>query len=315
MLTAGSILVAVVFVLAVVVVAAAWLIGSRPVVPERVPVGDPPVDLNAERIELPSASGSVLVGWHAAAAGGRGVIVLAHPYRGSRLSMINRARLLYDAGYSIVMVDLQAHGESPGKRITIGHLERHDVRAAVDYARRAHPGEPLGVIGFSMGGAAALLAGLTGIQALILEAVYPTVRAAVCNRARVRLGKLSRLAAELMLLQFRPRLGVSPSQLRPIDCLATIGCPVLIMSGTADAHTTAEDTRAMYAAAQEPRELWMVEGADHEDLHDFAPDEYRPRVLRFFEQHLRRNRVEQNAASETAEVQACESGRHTPDSF
>ena len=66
----------------------------------------------------------------------------------------------------------------------LGYLERHDVEAAVEYARNRHPNEPLALIGFSMGGAATLLSSVTEIQGLVLEAVYPTIRATILNRAR-----------------------------------------------------------------------------------------------------------------------------------
>jgi len=48
--------------------------------------------------------------------------------------------------------------ESPGERITFGHLEALDAEAAVEFARQRAPSERLAVIGISLGGAAALLA-------------------------------------------------------------------------------------------------------------------------------------------------------------
>ena len=40
--------------------------------------------------------------------------------------------------------------------------------------------------------------------------------------------------------------------------------------------------RAMFAAAREPKELWLIDGAQHQDLHAYAGEEYETRVLRFF---------------------------------
>ena len=42
----------------------------------------------------------------------------------------------------------------------------------------------------------------------------------------------------------------------------------------------------MFAAAAEPKQLWLHDGAAHEDLYDFNPEEYETRLLNFFEQHL-----------------------------
>jgi len=248
-----------------------WMTAGSMVAASPQTVGEPPADLPAASITLDSESGSRLAGWHIPSEQKRGVIVLAHPYQGSRLDMLNRARLLHSHGYSIVMTDLQAHGESPGEIVTIGHLERYDVAAAVDFAKENHPAEPIGVLGFSMGGAATLMASPLNVDAVVLESVYSSIESAVRNRVIVKLGALAAVPAKVLLMQLKPRLGISVADLRPIDRLPQVGCPVFIMSGTDDRHTTAEETHAMFEAANEPKEFWMVEGADHEDFVRFQP--------------------------------------------
>jgi alpha/beta superfamily hydrolase len=61
--------------------------------------------------------------------------------------------MLYANGFSILMIDFQVHGESPGEHITIGYLEQYDVKAAVGFARKLHPNESVGMLGISLGGA------------------------------------------------------------------------------------------------------------------------------------------------------------------
>jgi alpha-beta hydrolase superfamily lysophospholipase len=202
--------------------------------------------------------------------------------------MIERARLFHSAGYSIVMIDLQAHGESPGAHITLGHLERHDVRAAVEFAREQHPEEPIGVLGISLGGSSALFASPLDIDALVLESVYPNIDDAVHNRVAAILGPFSSIPAELLLVQLNPRLGISRAQLRPIDHLPNVGCPVFLLSGTDDLHTKTAETEEMYSVARKPKQLWLIEGAAHEDLYPAAPKEYESRVLGFFNQFMRK---------------------------
>lgn len=274
----------------VVGLVASWIVGGWLVAPQPCAIGEPPSDLPATSISLASDSGATVSGWHLRAEGGEGVVVLLHPNRGSRLSMLQRARLLYGAGYSIVMIDLQAHGESPGGHITMGHLEKHDARAAVEFARQEHPNEPIGVVGVSLGGASALLASPLRIDALVLEAVYPTIEEAVHNRVAAKLGPLSSIPAELLLVQLRPRLGISASQLRPIDHLPKVGCPVYLIAGAEDRHTPTAETRAMFAATRQPKALWLIDGAVHEDLHRVSPVEYKTRIVGFLNQHMREHR-------------------------
>jgi uncharacterized protein len=70
-----------------------------------------------------------------------------------------------------------------------------------------------------------------------------------------------------------------------------LGCPVLVMAGTRDEHTTEAQTRALYAAAREPKQLWLVDGAAHVDLARYDPIGYRRRVLAFFHEHLSSGRA------------------------
>lgn len=265
---------------------ATWIVGGSLVAPRSQHIGAPPDDFPALTISLESESGSTLSGWHFRAEKSHGVIVLLHGIGGSRKSMLGRARFLMRHGYSIVMVDLQAHGESSGNKVTLGYRESCDACAAVQFARDNHPGEPVGLIGVSLGGASALFASPLPIDALIIESVYPDIRRAVHNRVAARIGPIARVPAELLLVQLKPRLGISESDLRPIARLHNVGCPVFVISGSEDDHTTAEETREMFDAALDPKELWLVEGAGHVNLHEVSVDEYERRVLAFLAVHF-----------------------------
>lgn len=250
-------------------------------------VGPPPPDLPAEDVTLASESGSQLAGWWVPGTPGQGTVVLLHAIRGSRLQMLDRARLLHDQGYSVLLIDFQAHGESPGEHITAGYLERFDAAAAVAYAHERSPEDRIAVIGCSLGGAATLLAAPLPIDAAVLEAVYPTIEEAIDNRTRMRLGPVAPLATQLLLVQLRPRLGFWPSELRPIEHIAQLDCPVLILGGEDDEHTPPAETRRLFAAAVGPKELDLFSGAPHRDLYRFDREHYEQRVLPFLEENLR----------------------------
>jgi fermentation-respiration switch protein FrsA (DUF1100 family) len=63
---------------------------------------------------------------------------------------------------------------------------------------------------------------------------------------------------------------------------------VLIASGMDDLHTTAAETRRLFAAASEPKQLWLVDHAAHVDLHAFDPPAYETKVSAFLQKQLRR---------------------------
>ena len=257
---------------------------SRPV---PIDIGPPPAELQAESVSFPSESGSVIRGWLSRGRPHRGAVLLLPGIRSNRLSMVGRAKVLHAAGYSTLLIDFQATGESPGDVITFGWRERFDVLAAVQTIQRMLPGERIGVIGASLGGAATLLAApALNVSGVVLEAVYPSFDVAVANRLRMRFGSLGSALSPLLLVQLRPRLGIGPSDLRPVDYIALLRCPVLIIGGAVDQHTTVDDTRRLYAAARDPKELWLIPDAAHVDYHRAGGANYTKRVLAFFEHAL-----------------------------
>ncbi|HST54044.1 MAG TPA: alpha/beta fold hydrolase [Pyrinomonadaceae bacterium] len=257
--------------------------------PARRSVGSLPPDLNGRAVEFHSDSGATLRGWFLPGEKGKGAVVLMHGVRGSRLNTLSRARFLSAAGYTVLLFDFQAHGESGGEHITTGYLESRDARAAVDFVRAQAPGERIGVVGVSMGGAAfALAEPAPDVQAVVFELVYPTIEQAIDDRLRLNLGGWAVVFRPLMTAQLRLRLGISARDLHPIDHVARVAAPKLFIAGADDRHTTLEESRQLFAAATEPKELWVVDGAHHQDLHELKGNEYESRVLGFFEKYLRR---------------------------
>ena len=104
-------------------------------------------------------------------------------------------------------------GKVREKVITFGYREADDVDAAVSFLRSRTSGIRLCALGFSLGGAATVLsASLQEFDALILEAVYPTIEQAVDNRLRMRFGGLGVRLKPLLLWQLQWRLHVNPGQ-------------------------------------------------------------------------------------------------------
>lgn len=251
-------------------------------------IDPPPADFAAQTVRIPTAGGQSVAGWFASGLTQGGAVLLLHGVRADRTQMLVRARSLNRVGYAVLLIDLPAHGESTGDRITFGAREAVGVTAAVDYLRNKLPGERLGIIGVSLGAAATVMAGIKPpLHAIVLESMYPTIEEAVANRLSMRLGSLDAYLAPLLLWQLPLRTGIGPEDLRPIDHMAGLRAPVLVASGADDKHTTWSETERLFQAASSPKELWRVDGAAHVDLHGFNPAQYERRVFSFLAKHLR----------------------------
>ena len=263
-----------------------WLVGTRLVRPANHPV-PLPADFPAQVVEIPGPEHAV-AGWWRDLGGSSPIVLLLHAIRADRSSMLGRARLLLRHGFSVLLIDLQGHGETPGTAITLGARESADVGAALDWLKRTVPGRRTGVIGCSLGGAAVLLGPQpSGFDAVVLEAVYPRVARAIENRIRIRLGPLAPVLAPLLTVQLHPRLHVSPQDLEPIRSIGRLGAPVLVVAGSRDRHTTLAESEELFRAATEPKRLWVVEGASHQDFLANDASGYATQVVGFLREHLR----------------------------
>src|SRR6266480_5718789 len=169
--------------LSVVAIVGAISVGWLLAHPVQTRIGNPPADLNAEPVTFASDSGANIHGWWCPIQNGRGTVLLLPGVRANRLSMVDRARFLHRAGYSVLLIDFQATGETKGDRIAFGWKESRDANAAVNFVRHIDPTARVAIIGSSLGGVAALLATPPlRVNALILESVYPTIEIATRNR-------------------------------------------------------------------------------------------------------------------------------------
>ena len=266
--------------------------------PNPVRIGVAPAALEAESVVFPSESGTLLHAWFAGGRTGGGAVLLLHGVGADRRVMLDRARFLRAAGYSVLLPDFQAHGESVGKHITFGSLESRDAVAALRYLRARAPGEPVGIVGVSMGGAAAVLANEHGAvaDAYVLESMYPTIRDAVRDRLRAWLGPIGPLFTRPLIGIVGGQAGIVADSLRPIDFIGRLGAPVLVAAGTRDRYTTIAESESLYTRASGPKEFWPVKGAGHVDLYAYASTEYEARVGGFLARYLR------PAATATAEA-------------
>lgn len=267
-----------------------FAIGVLLTAPAPTAVGTLFADFPVESVQIPTSNESTVHGWLAYGKPGGGVVLLAHSMRSNRLEMLSRARFLKDQGYSVLLIDLQAHGETAGEKITFGLRESENIEASIAFLRRTFPTERIGAIGVSLGAAAIVLAKHDlRLSAIILESLHPTIEEAVDNRLKLHFGNYGSVLLPLMLWQLTFYLDTSTDALSPITRISNLNAPILFISGTDDVHTTQLETERLYATARAPKELWIVPGARHFNMHTYAGREYEQRISDFLSHYLRSN--------------------------
>jgi len=275
-------------ILLVAGLAVVWIAGSIMSRPHSSAV--PPPAPPGRVVHLVASDGVAITGsyWPGARPDGPAVLLL-HGVDASRASFTRHALWLNGLGYGVLAIDFRGHGESGAAPRTFGLYEARDAAAALAFLRAGAPARPVGLIGASLGGAAALLGddGPLRVQAMVLQAVYPDLRDAIFNRIVQRTGGvLAALGEPLLSYQSWLRYGVAPGRLAPADAIHLYRGPVLVIGGTADLNTPPAETRRLYDAAPGPKELWLLDGVDHASACAVWTDDYRRRLRSFFARAL-----------------------------
>ena len=243
-----------------------------------------------EDFRVTAPDGAELRGWKVRPQAANGSwVLLFHGVADNRVGAIGKSEILLRAGYSVVMMDQRAHGESGGAMATYGWLERNDTRAVVDaLVASEHPAH-IFALGESMGAGIALQsAGADArIEAVIAEAPFASLREASYDYAGLQeyplLGKtLFAPGAWMMLYRGGKLAGFPAAGVSPEQSVAERNFPVLLICDEADTTLPCRHAKKIYAAARGPKSLWMVPGAFHTAALGFAPEEFQRRVLEFF---------------------------------
>lgn len=235
----------------------------------------------AEAVAFPSRIGVELNGWYTEGGSHPETAIIVIPGIGSNTCYaLPEAELLVQAGYSTLIYEQHSCANSllPD---TTGPQEALGLLGAVDYLA-SRPGiENIGVLGFSEGASAAILAAAeeSRVEAVVAVGSYASLEEQILA-VNERLNWHDRLVRRLMVW-FVEREGVSLDDARPVDAVAKISPrPLLLIHAGCD---EAAGRELAAAADPETTELWVVPEADRGGLAQFDAAAYRDRVIPFFD--------------------------------
>jgi uncharacterized protein len=243
-----------------------------------------------ESIQLVTMDGVRLHAWvlRSRAAKPEDWVVILHGYRSDRAGSVNRARFFSRRGYNVLILHFRGHGSSQPKYISYGYHERKDVQAAFESIRSACPNASIGIVGISMGAAAASYAvggGDVHPAWMILESCYDNIVHALANRLMLRVGNaLTPLLTWPIKLIVEHIVELRVADLDPGKALENARCPILLMAGDSERVLKEVEIQYVYGCIQSPKRLLLFEGAGHEDFLAFCPRRYARAVESFLKE-------------------------------
>jgi len=266
-----------------------------------------PFELNlpAEEVSFPSLQAEHQVsGWYIPHSEAVATILVCPGYRGRRSDVLGMSGQLWKAGYNVLAFEYYGHGTVVGEPVTLGYREMNDFLGAVAYAKQRDPQTRLGVVGYSMGASIAIMATARTpeIEVLVADSGFATHRSAIAYSVRRTIHLPFVLFDWLTDLLLGLRAGYHLNQVEPLRDIGRIAPrPVLIIHGLKDSLVNPEDAKLLYAAANEPKELWLDPNADHCGIYFEDRQVYIKRVIGFLDDTLHKSPIqEQTRLSEAS---------------
>lgn len=229
-----------------------------------------------EEVWLPvGQKGERLHGWWIPASGREtGVLLYLHGNGANIGANAEHANRFHKIGLSVLLIDYRGYGQSDGSFPNEQKVYA-DAEASWQYLTQVQRVDPRQILiyGHSLGGAIAINLASQKPEAagLIVQSSFTAIRPMVDLRM-----PNSIFPTDLILTQHFASIRKVPN----------LKMPVLYIHGLEDSETPAEMTKALYEASPQPKQLYLVPGAGHNNVAQIAGREYLDVVQNFVQQSL-----------------------------
>jgi len=239
--------------------------------------------LKYEDISFKSTDGVKLSGWFIPNNKTKTAIIVMHGYPADKANLLGIAKFLAK-DFNVFLFDFRSFGQSEGRYTTAGCLEKNDLLGAIQYLEKEKNLAKIGLYGFSMGGAVALMASHKNVKAIVADSAYAELRHIVQHMHRIffvfkyPLAYLTKIYGLLFL-----KINIDDAS--PANNIKNLEVPILLIHAEKDSQIPASEAYLLHDANKKS-ELWIVGNADHGMSHSVNPEKYEKRVAGFFKENL-----------------------------
>jgi pimeloyl-ACP methyl ester carboxylesterase len=234
-------------------------------------------------------------------------ILFCHEYGSDMHSFPKYGRTLSQAGFHVFAFDFRGHGRSSETngyvpRQWVTDKEINDILGAIEYLKTRHDvdADNLGIFGISRGAGAGICAAsrCRNIKAVVADSAFSTeltleqyMKKWVSIYAQIRIiyrnlpdlfyAFLGFVCRKLVQRRLKCRF---PSVERCAKRIAPK--PLYMIYGEKDTYVGMDQAKDLFGRARQPKELWVVPGARHNESATIADEEYADNVAQFFTETL-----------------------------
>lgn len=220
-------------------------------------------------------------------------VFCSHGYRSSgKGEFSGLSKFYHDLGYNVFIVDHQAAGSSEGKNISFGYLEKQDCMKWLEYIIDRF-GTDIKIIlhGISMGSATVMMMSddenlPENVKLIVADCGYTDVASQFTNvihEFKVPASPIIKTTNLFNKLAYK----FEYTKIRPIDNVKNSKVPILFIHGRDDCFIDPNMAFELYNACTAPKDLLIVDGADHAQSFDTNPKVYGDKVKEFIGEYLK----------------------------
>ncbi len=241
-----------------------------------------------EEVRFPTLNNKRLYGWWIPQDAGqhKPVIILLHGWKRNLERVLPYIQTLHSE-FSLLAFDARCHGRSDEDTYASMPRFTEDIIAAVDYVEKKKPGLPVGILGLSMGGAAAIFAASRDERIRAVTTVGAFAHPADVMRLEFKKHHMPYFPMVWLLFEYIQFVMQERfDDIAPEKNIAKAKASFLLIHGTMDQTAPVDQAERLFKASRNGQaELAVLEGMGHSDCHEFPGIDQR--ILHFFHKCLK----------------------------
>lgn len=219
------------------------------------------------------------------------VLIAIHGYRSYNIrEYANYLKFYHELGFHILLPDNRAHGESEGKYIGFGWLDRLDCIQWIHYMKKYfHQDLQIVLHGISMGSATVLMASGEDLPDDVKCIISDCGFTSVLDEFKHELHD-HKIASTLLIptatLLSKKRVGYSFKEASTIEQVKKSRTPTLFIHGDQDDFVPTYMVYDLYNACQADKDLLIVEGAKHAESFIVNQELCEKTIIDFMQQYV-----------------------------
>lgn len=214
--------------------------------------------------------------------------IVIHGYSNSKENVFDIAQSYFNKGFNVITPDLRAHGESEGKYIGMGWLDKEDIKKWIEYIVHIDKNAEIFLHGVSMGAATAIMTSgeslPQNVKGVIEDCGYTSVKDIFSSELKARFHLPAFPVLYPMAISTYLHAGYNILEASSLTQLSKSNLPLLVIHSTADNFVPIEMAYKIRDAAAKKnilKDILIIKGAGHCDSRFLSPKEYYNKVWNF----------------------------------